>query len=197
MSDSGARKFGAETAPPGPRRMVFEHTVEGLFHEGLRRRLSSSARATLREAGLDLGNKLRPAYPFETWRRCLDIAVEDLYRSQGRPEGYRLLGHEFIAGLAQTPLGRATVRVARLLGPLRSLRRLNPTLGGADPFLESRLTELDSTRCELWLNEVMDQPTYALGILEAWLPLAGAQLVRVAVRSREALGATYLLEWKA
>lgn len=196
MQDSGARKVGAETAPPGPRRLVFEQTVEGLFLVALRSRLSSAAHAALREVGLDLSRKLLPAYPFETWRRSLEIAVADVYPELPRAESYRRLGHDVVAGMTRTGLGRAAASVARLLGPTRSLRRINTTFRSADNFVESRHTELSPTRFELSINEVMGQPTYHQGILEACLPLAGARHLRVEVLSMEGTGATYAIEWE-
>jgi uncharacterized protein (TIGR02265 family) len=195
MQDSGARKFGAESAPQSPRRVVYEQTFDGLFHIALGKRLSSAAHALLREAGLDLSRKLLPAYPVETWRRCVEIAVRDLYPEHPRSEGYRLIGHDLVEGLANTTLGRAMVGVGRLLGPTRTLRRMNNTFRSADNFVESRLTELSATRFELWINEVMGQPCYYQGILEACLPLAGARRVQVRVASQEGSGATYRIEW--
>ncbi len=196
MGDSGARKLGAEAAPQSPRRVVFEHTVDGLFRVALGRRLSLGAHVALREAGLDLSRKLLPAYPMETWRACLELAVRDLYPEHSRAEGYRRIGHELVGGLAQTAMGRAAVGVGRLLGPMRALRRMNHTFRSADNYVESRLTERGPTRCELWINEVLGQPTYYQGILEACLPLAGARGVRVEVLAQEGAGATYGLEWQ-
>lgn len=195
MQDAGARKLGTETTPHGPRLVVYEQTFDGLFRVALGKRLSSAAHALLREAGLDLSTKLLPAYPVETWRRCVEIAVRDLYPEHPRAEGYRLIGHDLVEGLASTALGRAMVGVGRLLGPTRSLRRMNNTFRSADNVVESRLTELSATRFELWINEVMGQPTYYVGILEACLPLAGARRVQVRVASREGRSATYLIEW--
>lgn len=196
MQDSGARKVGAETAPSGPRRLVFEQTIEGLFLVALRHRLSSTAHAALREAGLDLSNKLLPAYPFETWRRGLEIAVADVYPELPRAESYRRLGRDLVEGMTRTGLGRAAASVGRLLGPTRALRRINATFASADNIVQARHRELSPTRFELSLNEVMGQPTFHQGVLEACLPLAGARGLRVEVLSVEGTGATYAVEWE-
>jgi uncharacterized protein (TIGR02265 family) len=55
--------------------VVFDHTVEGLFLVSLRGRLSVPAESSLRRAGVDLSEKLLPAYPVEIWRRCVEIAA--------------------------------------------------------------------------------------------------------------------------
>lgn len=195
MWDSGARKVGTESAPNSPRRVVYEQTFDGLFRVALGKRLSSAAHALLRAEGLELSGKLLPAYPVETWRRCVELAVRDLYPELPRSEGYRRIGSDLVQGLANTAMGRAMVGVGRLLGPTRTLRRMNTTFRSADNFVESRLTELSATRFELWINEVMGQPSYYQGILEACLPFAGARRVQVRVASREGTGATYHIEW--
>jgi uncharacterized protein (TIGR02265 family) len=185
----------AGTAVARPR-WVFEHTVEGLFRMALGTRLSLAAQQALREAGLDLSQRLLPAYSHDTWKRCLAIAAEDLYPRVPRPEGWRRLGSELILGLSQTAMGRAMSSVARMLGPLRWLRRLQHTLRGLDNVVEVRLTELGPTACELHFNDVMEQPAFYQGLLEACLTQAGARQVHTRVVQREGAGATLHVEWE-
>ncbi len=192
----GSRELGAGRPAVAQRRLVFEHTVEGLFRFSLRSRLSAQAWNGLRTVGIDLSKPLLPAYSYDTWRRALELTVADLYPLLPREEGWRRLGQEVVNGMVHTVLGRAMVGVARLLGPLRSLRRLNNTLRSADNYVESRLTELSPTSCEVWINEVMDQPSYYQGILEACIALAGGQRARARVVAREGTGARLHVEWE-
>ncbi|HEX8435892.1 DUF2378 family protein [Archangium sp.] len=185
-----------ERSPAPQRRLVFEHTIEGLFRFSLRNRLSAPAWQALREVGLDLSKPLLPAYTHETWRRALELTVVDLYPALPRAEGWRNLGREVVNGMVHTLMGRAMVGVARLLGPLRSLRRFNNTLRSADNYVESRLTELSPTSCEVWLNEVMDQPSYYQGVIEACLTLAGARDIQTRVVACEGRGAVIHVEWE-
>ncbi|OJT25594.1 hypothetical protein BO221_06895 [Archangium sp. Cb G35] len=192
----GSRELGAERPAAARRRLVFEHTVDGLFRFSLRSRLSSQAWNGLKAVGIDLSKPLLPAYTYDTWKRALELTVVDLYPLLPREEGWRRLGQEVVNGMVHTVMGRAMVGVARLLGPLRSLRRLNNTLRSADNYVESRLTELSPTSCEVWINEVMGQPAYYQGILEACLALAGGQRARVRVLAREGTGARLHVEWE-
>ena len=192
----GSRELGAGRPAAVQRRLVFEHTVDGLFRFSLRSRLSSQARNGLKAVGIDLSKPLLPAYTHDTWKRALELTVVDLYPLLPREEGWRRLGQEVVNGMVHTVMGRAMVGVARLLGPLRSLRRLNNTLRSADNYVESRLTELSPTSCEVWINEVMGQPAYYQGIVEACLALAGGQRVRVRVLAREGTGARLHVEWE-
>jgi uncharacterized protein (TIGR02265 family) len=187
---------GTGRAAVAQRRLVFEHTFEGLFRFALRARLSGQAWEALREVGLDLSRPLLPAYSSETWRRSLEITVADVYPRLPRAEAWRHLGRDVVNGMVHTLMGRAMVGVARLLGPLRSLRRLNNTLRSADNYVESRVTELSPTSCEVWFNEVMEQPSYYQGVLEASLALAGARGVKTRMVGRDGPGAVVHVEWE-
>lgn len=190
------RELESERSSVAQRRWVFEHTVEGLFRHALHGRLSAPAWEALRAAGLDLSRPLLPAYSHDTWKRGLEIAVADLYAQLPQAEAWRKLGREMIQGMVYTLMGRAMVGVSRLLGPLRSLRRLNNTLRSADNFVEARVTELGPTACEVWFNEVLEQPSYYQGVLEACMDLAGARQVRTRVLGREGRGARLHVEWE-
>ncbi|WP_224250029.1 DUF2378 family protein [Hyalangium gracile] len=178
------------------RRVVFDHTVEGLFLVALRGRLSVTAESSLRRAGLDLSKKLLPAYPFETWKHCLEIVATDLYPHLTRPQAWQEIGRAMVEGMARTVIGKATVGVARLLGPLRALRRLEHTLQSADNYVEARVTERSPTCVEVWINEVMGQPTYYQGILEACLSMTGAQGGRVELLSCSGGSASFRVQWE-
>jgi uncharacterized protein (TIGR02265 family) len=176
--------------------MVFDHTVEGLFLVALRGRLSAATEARLRQAGLDLSKKLQPAYPFELWKQCLEIVVADLYPSLPCAEAWRKLGRAIVEGMSQRVMGRAMVRVSRLLGPLRALRRLDHILNSADTYVEARVTERSPTCVEVWINEVMGQPSYYKGILEASLVMTGAEVGQVELISLDGPGATFRVSWE-
>lgn len=187
---------GTLPVPNVRRPVVFDHAVEGLFLVALRGRLSVTAESSLRRAGLDLSRKLLPAYAFETWKHCLEIIATDLFPHLNRPEAWRQLGRALVDGMARTVIGRATVGVARLLGPLRALRRLDHTLQSADNYVEARITERSPTCVEVWINEVMGQPTYYVGVLEACLAMTRAREGRVELLSCAGSGATFRVTWE-
>jgi uncharacterized protein (TIGR02265 family) len=182
--------------PMARRWVVFDHTVEGLFLVALRGRLSPATQASLRQAGLDLSKKLQPAYPFDVWKLCLEIVARDLYPRLPCAEAWRKLGRAIVEGMSQRVMGRVMVRVSRLLGPLRALRRLDHILNSAANYVEARVTERSPTCIEVWINDVMGQPSYYQGILEASLVMTGTEVGQVELISRESSGATYRVSWE-
>ena len=177
-------------------RLVFEHTVEGLFRVALNGKLSPPATRALGQTGIELTRPLLPAYPVETWRRALEITVADVYAQLPPDEAWRRLGHEVLDGLVHTRLGRSLSNAAQLLGPLRFLRRLNTTLRSADNYVRAELKEQAPTTCEVWINEVMDQPAYYQGLLEASVALAGGRKAHSRLLAREGRGARFQVRWE-
>jgi uncharacterized protein (TIGR02265 family) len=177
-------------------RVVFDNTVHGLFQIALQGELSPDARRAMRLAGLDLDQKLLPAYPLPIWVRCLEIAVQDIYPHLPREEAYRQLGHQIVLGVSETVLGRGMLALGRALGPRRMLMRMNHNFRNADNFVQARLTELSPTCFEVQLNETLGLPTYFQGILEAALAASGARAPTVGCLREEPPGCTYRVQWQ-
>ena len=53
--------------------LIFEQTIEALYLRALHGRLTPECKARLRQAGLDVDQKLRPAYAFDAWMTFLRI----------------------------------------------------------------------------------------------------------------------------
>src|SRR5215217_9517353 len=154
--------------------LIFEQTLEALYLRGLQGQISASCKARLRQAGLDLDQKLRPAYPFNAWMAFLRITAEELYPELSVDEGCRKLGQAHIAGYRDTMLGRAVLSLLRVLGPRRALARATQNFRSGNNYTESKLVEVTPTQFELWMNEVGDYPDFTAGIIHAGLRVAGA-----------------------
>ncbi|MBM7112337.1 DUF2378 family protein [Archangium primigenium] len=179
------------------RQWVFEHTVEGLFRVALNGRLSPPATRALERTGIELTRPLLPVYPVETWWRALEITVADVYPRLPADEAWRRLGHEVLEGLLYTCMGRSLRSAAGQLGPLGFLRRFNTTLRSADNYVHARLEEEAPTRCAVWINEVMGQPAYYQGLLEASIALAGGRAARAGLLAQEGPAARFHVQWDA
>lgn len=180
-----------------PERLVYEHTFEGLFVRGLSRRISPAVKQRLREAGLDLDGKLQPAYPFETWARCVAIAAEALYPGELEAVAYQRLGARMVEGYRETFTGRLMFRVLQLLGPQRLVARTEQNFRSGNNYTEVRHSDVASNVVELWVNE--PGPTRyvvqgaMLETLRAALP--GDEGVRVDVLDFTAESVTFRVSW--
>ena len=175
--------------------LVFEQTLEAVFVRALHGRLPPSCKARLRQAGLDLDQKLRPAYPFDAWMTFLRITAEELHPTEPLEQGAFKLGEACIDGFRETMLGRAVLSLLRVLGPKRALMRATQNFRAGNNYTESRLKELSPRQFELWMNEVGSLPSFTAGIIHAGLRTAGANNIRIDLSGYDGHACTYCINW--
>lgn len=177
-------------------RVVFVQVVEGLLRHGVGDRVTLRLRERLKQVGLDLERPLLPAYRVMQWAHCLNIIVEELYPNMPREEGFRQLAEHHVEGYGRTLVGRALMRLMRLLGPKRTVSRMVQALSASDNYTEARLTELGPGRYELWMNSVLDAPGYSEALFISFLRVSGAEEPQASTVRVDEEGTTYLITWK-
>jgi uncharacterized protein (TIGR02265 family) len=177
-------------------RVVFVQVVEGLLRHGVGDRVTLRLRERLKQVGLDLDRPLLPAYPQKQWMHCLHIVVEELYPGLTREEAFRQLAAHHVEGYGRTLVGRALMRLLRMLGPKRTVSRMAQALRAGDNYTEVRLTELGPGTWEMWMNSVLNAPGYAEALFVSFLRASGAEEPQASIVRREEESTTYLLTWK-
>jgi uncharacterized protein (TIGR02265 family) len=177
-------------------RVVFLQVVEGLLRHGVGDRVTTRLRERLKQVGLDLDRPLPPAYPLAQWTHCLHIIVEEVYPGMPREEAFRRLAAHHVEGYGQTLVGRALLRLLRLLGPRRTVHRMVQALRASDNYTEVRLTELGPGAWEMWMNSTLDAPGYAEALFVSFLRVSGAEEPQATIVRREEESTTYRLTWK-
>ncbi|MCP3138864.1 DUF2378 family protein [Pyxidicoccus xibeiensis] len=176
--------------------LIFEQTIEALFLRALAGRLTPECKARLRQAGLDVDQKLRPAYPFQSWMTFLRITSEELFPQEPLEQGTWKLGEAYIEGFRETMLGRAVLSLLRVLGPRRALMRATQSFRAGNNYTESKLKELGPTQFELWMNEVGAYPAFTAGIIHAGLRVSGAQGIVIENSGYDGHACTYRISWR-
>jgi uncharacterized protein (TIGR02265 family) len=176
--------------------LIFEQTIEALFVRALNGKLTPECKARLLQAGLDVDQKLKPAYAFRSWMKFIRIVAEELYPGQPLEEATFELGVAYIDGYRETMLGRAVLSLLRVLGPRRTLARATQNFRSGNNYTESRLVELGPTTFELWMNEVGDFPAFTAGIIHGGLRIAGAKEIRVEPSGYDGHACTYRISWR-
>ncbi len=176
--------------------LVFEQTIEALFVRALGGKLSIECRARLRQVGLDVDQKLKPAYSFQCWMNTLRILAEEVHPKLPLPEATFKLGEAYVEGFRQTMLGRAVMSLLRVLGPRRTLARATQSFRAGNNYTETRLAELSPTQFDLWMNEVGAFPEFTAGIIQAGMRMSGAKDLNVEPRGYDGHGCTYRISWR-
>jgi uncharacterized protein (TIGR02265 family) len=175
--------------------LVFDQTLEALFVRGLRGRITQPMQARLQSAGVDLTKRLLPAYAFHTWMESLRIAAEELYPGETLEQGQFLLGQTFIEGYGQTLMGKAILRMIRILGPRRTLLRATHNFRSGNNYTETTLTEISANEVRLWMNEVGPYPMFTAGIIYAALRASGVN-ADVTFEGHDGHACAFLCVWK-
>jgi uncharacterized protein (TIGR02265 family) len=175
--------------------LVFQQAVEGLFHVGLRGKVTPELQARLRGAGLDLAKPLEPAYPRAAWNQFIRVTAESLWPGEPPERAYHALGRQLLKGYAETLIGKALAGLMRLIGPRRTLERMTHNFRSGGNYNLTRVTFETPTEALFWMNEPNLHPSYVAGILEAALEFAGTRQVDIRVHARDAEGCTYRIRW--
>ena len=177
-------------------KLVYAGTVEALFLKALENRLTPACRLRLREAGLDLEQKLTPTYTLEQWKLFLRIAADHIYAGMPIEAAYYSLGERFIDGYFSTLFGKALLGMARLLGPRRALTQARLCFRTSTNCSEVRIVERGQSEVEFWLTDIgADQPTFVAGALARAAELSGGQRVVVVPEGFDGQSATYHVRW--
>lgn len=175
--------------------LVFEQTIEAMFHRALNGRLTPACKTRLREAGLDVDQKPRPAYTLDAWMTFLRIAAEEIHPREPLEAAAFKLGQAYMEGFRETMLGRAVLSLMRVLGPRRALARATQSFRSSNNYTETRLTELGPRHFELWLNEVGTLPTFTAGLIHGGLKVSGARDIRIDLDGYDGHACTYRIQW--
>ncbi|RYZ36495.1 MAG: DUF2378 family protein [Myxococcaceae bacterium] len=179
-----------------PEKLVFEHTLEGLFIRGLAGQLTPELRGRLRTVGVDLDRKLQPAYGFDTWCSAVHVSARLLHADLPDEVALARLGERMVDGYRATLLGRALFGVLQLMGPRRGVSRAQQMFRSGNNYTQTRMTDLSPTSLELWMNEAGFIRFFTQGALLAGLRATGAAEPRVDVHDFTAEDVTYRVSWK-
>jgi uncharacterized protein (TIGR02265 family) len=180
----------------GEAELVFQHAVEGLFHVGLKGRVTPALQARLRAAGLDLTRPLMPAYPRAAWNHFIQLTAEALWPDEPAERAYHALGRQLLLGYSRTLMGGAIIRLLRLIGPRRTLDRMTQNFRSGGNYNLCHTTDVGPCEVSFWLNEPTLHPAYVAGIIDMTLELVGVAQRDIQVHQRDAEGCTYRVCWR-
>jgi uncharacterized protein (TIGR02265 family) len=177
-------------------KLVFDHTIEGLFLRGLSGQVTPRLKEKLRQAGLDLDRPLLPAYPFDVWMKCIGLAAHELFPGTPEPEAWRRLGERLVEGYRETVMGSAMFTLLKLLGPRRTLHRAQKNFRSGNNYTEVRFTDVAPSVVDVWMNETALASHFTRGALQAGMRTSGAPELQVNIHHSDSQGTTYRVSWR-
>jgi uncharacterized protein (TIGR02265 family) len=176
-------------------RLAFDSSVDALFVKLLGPRLGAEGRAMLRAAGLDLNQKLVPAYPAEDVARWIDVCVPFAYPGLSRDAAIHELGRESVDSFAQTLVGKALMMGVRLMGLRRVLERMTRSMRAGGNYLSCECRELGPKDVQLEVNDHNTMPTFYTGMFEAIAKVCGESGAQVELLPVTGAGCTVRVRW--
>lgn len=173
--------------PEAPQ-VIFSATVEGLIR-AMGDKLNDAANKRFEALGMPLKGKLQPTYPRPLWIKVCLLAGEIMFPNLP-PEQQRVhLGRRFISGYGETLVGKTLLTAMKLLGPRRSLERLQRSLQTGNSYTRVTLRETP----EGFELEVADAPypEWYQGMFEAALQVTGSKTPSVTPIKRVGNDITY------
>jgi uncharacterized protein (TIGR02265 family) len=181
---------------PVEQRLVFSHTVEGLFFKALKDRMTDRLRERVRtEAKIDLGARLEPAVSIATWWKCLELCAQELYPDTTVEDAIEEIGLILTRGYFETLVGSALKGILRVIGPSRSLKRMDRSLRSGNNYAEIEVTELTPTRFRFWCNEVGLSRYVMLGLIKGGAEVSGAKNCAGQIMAYDDRGVTIEVWW--
>jgi uncharacterized protein (TIGR02265 family) len=179
-----------------PEEVVFRNTVEALFHKAFGSKLTDRCVERMRQAGIDLRNRLEGFYPREVFYRCVAILGDELFPWMGADERMVQLGTAFMDGYNQTLIGKAALQAARFLGTRRTLHKMAENYRTSNNYLQVSLEELGPGDARLTLSQTSGASGYYEGALRRGLELTGAQGLKVRRELDDGKRCTLRVTWK-
>ncbi|MFL5354133.1 DUF2378 family protein [Archangium sp.] len=177
--------------------LIFNHTLQGLFARTFHEGVPAELKAQLRSVGVDLDKQLLPAYPVQTWCRCVELSAPVAFPRERREMAWRKLGERMIDGYQDSMIGSAMFSMLKLLGPKRTLQRAQKNFRTGNNYSEVRITEVGPTVMDLWFNET-DEPLrhFTSGLVLAGLRASGTEQPQVDIIDKDSKGFTVRASWK-
>lgn len=175
-------------------KLWFQQSIEGLLVRGVGKDMTPALREKLRALGIDLAS-LQPGYDAKVVSQAIRLTAAELFPGRPEAEALREVGALFMRGYVETLLGRAMVQVMKVVGPRRSLERMQRNFRTGSNYIETRFTSLGKGQAELWFNDVSGIPDFYAGVMSAGGRLAAAGNVRVTVHPSTDESCRFLVEW--
>jgi uncharacterized protein (TIGR02265 family) len=175
-------------------KLWFSQSIEGLFVRGLSKEMTPALRARLEELGIDVSS-IQPAYDNDMVVKAIKLAGATLYPQLQETEALREMGKIFMRGFSGTLMGGALVALMKVIGPRRSLERMERNFRTGGNYVQSKFTSLGKGKAQVWFNDVTGIADFYAGIIHRGGEFAGAKNMNVTYGSPATEECTFTVTW--
>jgi len=176
-------------------RAIYRNLLEALYERALLGEVTPQLKQRLRPLGLDLDRPLPTSLSVPAYSRCLHITVEEIYPGRPPEEGMYALSRRLTCAYWDSPTGRASARLIRLVGPQRMLSWVGRIFRTLDSYSSVSVSEEGPRQFRVQTNAISVPPGFGRGVFEELLMLAGAHEPRVETLADTGCGEGYRVRW--
>ncbi len=175
--------------------LIYAVTIESTFVRGMKGKITPALKQKLREIGIDLDEKLKPAYPLEMYLKGIRLAIDLAYPGIPRDVAMKKIGETAARSFGETALGKLLVTACRLMGPHRVLGKAQTQFRTMSNYLECTTKKLGPTEYEMWLSHAGERWAYFEGVVCTFIEYGGAKHPQMKLIKRDGEAATYRISW--
>jgi uncharacterized protein (TIGR02265 family) len=162
------------------RRLVFKHTVEGLFERAYGSQLSSQQRARFLEVGL-----FGPTVSAEVFGQAFAELRDTVFAGVPHAQAERTMGERFLDGYFDTAMGGLVKVMLRLLSPEKALHRVPQSLMSGANFIAARVEATAPRDFRVVMNDYSTSPEFLCGVVRRMLQLTGTEATVEVLEQRD------------
>lgn len=152
------------------RRLVFKHTVEGLFVRAYGAQVPAALQAKFRELGL-----FAPSVDAEVFGQCFQLLRDAVLPGVDPAAAERQMGARFLAGYFDTAMGGLVKVMLKMLSVEKALARVPQSLMSGANFIEARVDPVGEREVKLVMNDYSTSPDFLCGIVTEMVTRAGGR----------------------
>jgi uncharacterized protein (TIGR02265 family) len=143
-----------------------ETATDGMFRRALAGRITPQLQGELKQLGIDLDRPTLAAYSQAAWEGGVKRAAEQLFPGLPIEKAYFELGKLYMVGFQSTLVGKAVTQLGKLIGPERTLLRMERNQRTTNNYSVLRVEKLAATHFRLHASmaaEYLPRSTDVLG----------------------------------
>ena len=150
------------------RRLVFKHTIEGLFTRAYGGQIPPAVEGQFREMGL-----YAAAVDAEVFGRAFQLLRDEVHHGLDTATAEREMGARFLAGYFETAMGGLVKVMIKLLSVDQALARVPKSLMSGANFIEAKVVKVADREVNLVVSDYSTSPEFLSGVVSEMVRRAG------------------------
>jgi uncharacterized protein (TIGR02265 family) len=171
------------------RRLVFKHTVEGLFTRAYGDKVTPLLREQFRSMGLDA-----PAVDAEAFGRAFMLLRDAVHPGVEPSAAERQMGARFLAGYFDTTMGSLVRVMLKVLSVEKALSKVPQSLMSGANYIEAKVVKVSEREVNLVVSDYSTSPAFMCGVVTEMVTRAGGS-PQVDVTEQQGRALTIRVRW--